>query len=119
MNNVIKNSLYISAWIVLVSLNNANATINPGQGVGTWLRTDWTADVVIQTWLQNLLTFLYLVAVLLGIWWGFNILTAAWDEEKVTKGKTILIQAIGWIVVIFLAGSIIDWLLTFIVGWGK
>ncbi len=119
MNNVIKNSLYTTVWIALVSLNTANATINSGQWVQAGLRTDGTADVVIQTWLQNLLTFLYLVAVLLGIWWGFNILTAAWDEGKVKKGKTILIQAIAWIVVIFLAGSIIDWLLTFIVGWGK
>lgn len=119
MNNVIKNSLFTTVWIALVSLNTVNAAINSGQWVQSGLRTDWTADVVIQTWLQNLLTFLYLVAVLLGIWWGFNILTAAWDEEKVKKGKTILLQAIAWVVVIFLAWSIIDWLLTFIVGWGN
>lgn len=114
MNNVLKNSLYTTAWIVLVSLNSVNAAINPGTGVQNTLRTEWTADTVIQVWLSNLLTFLYLVAVVLGIWWGFNILTAGWDEKKVEKWKTIIIQAIVWVVIIFLAGSIIDWLLTFI-----
>ncbi len=119
MKNVIKNSFYIIAYIILigliVDLNFVNAAINPGTWVTADLRTDWTADVVIQRWLWRLLTFLYLIAVLIGIWWGFNILTAAWDEEKVKKGKTILIQALAWIVVIFLAGSIINWLLTLIV----
>ncbi|MDD2870592.1 MAG: hypothetical protein PHS49_01260 [Candidatus Gracilibacteria bacterium] len=116
MKNVIKNSFYTAAGIALLSFSTASAAINPGQGVNDNLRTVGTADTVVQIWLGNLLTFLYLVAVLLGIWGGFNILTAAGDEEKVKKGKTILLQAIGGIVVIFLAGSIIDWLLTLIVG---
>ena len=116
MKNVIKSSIYTTVWITLLSLNAANAAINPGQWVRADLRTEWTADSVLQLWLGNLLTFLYLVAVLLGIWWGFNILTAAGEEDKVKKGKTILLQAIAWIVIIFLAGSIIDWLLNLIVG---
>ena len=43
MNNVLKNSLYTTAWIVLVSLNSVNAAINPGTGVQNTLRTEWTA----------------------------------------------------------------------------
>jgi hypothetical protein len=100
-------------------LNSVHAAIDPGTWVNDDLRTQWTADSVIQVWLANLLNFLYLAAVLIWIWWGFNILTASWDEEKVKKWKTIIIQALIWIVVIFLAGSIIDWLLNSIVneGW--
>lgn len=115
MKSVIRNSFYVMLGIAFISLNSVNAAINPGGWVNDSLRTSWTADNVVQVWLGNLLTFLYLVAVLLGIWWGFNILTASWDEEKVKKWKTILLQALGWIVVIFLAGSIIDWLLNLIV----
>jgi hypothetical protein len=109
MKNVVKSSFYTLAWLILISLNTVSA-IDVGTVDGR-IRTADSADVVIQNWLSNLLTFLYLAAVLIAIWWGFNILTAAWDEEKVKKGKTILIQAMGWIVVIFLAGSIIQWLL--------
>ncbi len=114
MKSVVKNSFYTIAWLALIGLNSANAAISTGNGVDSSLRTEWTADTVIQSWLANLLTFLYLVAVILGIWGGFNILTASGDEEKVKKGKTIILQAIGWVVVIFLAGSIIDWLLNII-----
>jgi hypothetical protein len=46
------------------------------------------------------------------IYGGFNILTAAWDEEKVKKGKTILMQAIGWLIVVFIANSVIWWIMT-------
>ena len=116
MNNVLKNGFYYIAWLLLVWLNSSNAEIIANTAtVNQGIRTDGTADTVIQTWLSNLLGFLYLAAVLIAIWGGFNILTAAGDEEKVTKWKTILIQAMLWIVVIFLAGSIIDWLITLIV----
>ena len=115
MKNVVKNGFYAVAGFALIGLSTVSAAIEPWTWVNSNLRTEWTADTVIQNWLGNLLTFLYLVAVLLAIWGGFNILTAAWDEEKVTKGKTILMQAAWGVVVIFLAGSIIDWLINLIV----
>ncbi|MDD3793199.1 MAG: hypothetical protein PHI37_00090 [Candidatus Gracilibacteria bacterium] len=66
------------------------------------------ADIVIQDYTQYLLGFLYLLAVLYGIYGGFKILTAAEDDEKVKSGKTIIIQAILGIIIIFLAGPIVD-----------
>lgn len=114
MKNVIKNGFYTSSAFVLIALNSANAAITPWTVSNQGIVTQWSADIVIQAWLSNLLNFLYLAAVLIAIWGGFNILTAAWDEEKVKKGKTILIQAMAWLVVIFLAGSLVDWLLTII-----
>ena len=115
MKSVIKSGFYLMAASILITLNSANAAIGAGSVTNRTIVTEWSADTVIQTWLSNLLGFLYLAAVLIAIWWGFNILTAAGDEEKVKKGKTILIQAMGWIVVIFLAGSIVDWLIWSIV----
>ena len=113
MNNVVKGGFYTITTLILVWLNNVNAAINPGlvTDVDADIRTWGSAEVVAQIWLANILGFLYIGAVLIAIWWGFNILTAAWDEEKVKKGKTILIQAMMGLVIIFLAGSIIEWLL--------
>lgn len=115
MKNVLKNGFYAIAWLMLIGLNTTNAAISAGSVTNQGIVTQWSADIVIQAWLANLLGFLYLAAVLIAIWWGFNILTAAWDEDKVKKGKTILIQAGLWIVVIFLAGSIIEWIIGSIV----
>lgn len=113
MKNVVKNSFYATIGLILIWFNNVNAiavwTVNED------IRVSWTADTVIQNWVANLLLFLYLAAVLLAIYGGFNILTAAWDEEKVKKWKTILIQAMLWVVIIFLAGSLVQWLLEAVV----
>jgi hypothetical protein len=115
MKNVLNTGFYAIAGLMLIWLNSANAAISAGWVTNQSIVTQWSADIVIQGWLANLLGFLYLAAVLIAIWGGFNILTAAWDEEKVKKGKTILIQAGLWIVVIFLAGSIIEWIIGSIV----
>jgi len=107
MKNIVKSSLAIGA----VAYANVASAIDFGAGnVDAGIKgTADSADVAIQTLLTNLFRFLYLIAVLYAIWGGFNILTAGGDEEKVKKGKTILIQAILGLVVIFLASSIIEW----------
>ena len=114
MKNSIKNMFYSTIGLALLSINNVNAAINPWRDVNADLRTADSADIVVQLWLGRVLGFLYIAAVIIAIWWGFNILTAAWDEEKVKTWKTVIIQAAIWIVVIFLAWSIIDWLLNLI-----
>lgn len=55
--------------------------------------------------------FLYILAVIVVIYAGFLILTAAGDEEKVKKAKNIIIFAIIGLVVIYLAGAIVTWLI--------
>jgi len=62
------------------------------------------------------MVFLAIIAVLYLLWGGFQILTAGGDEEKVTKGKTIIIQAGIGLLVIFLANSIVQWILGLIIG---
>ena len=49
------------------------------------------------------------VTVMYGIWGGFQIVTAGGDEEKVKKGRTILIHVVIGIIVIWLAGSVVQW----------
>ena len=45
-----------------------------------------------------------------ALYGGFQILTAGWDEEKVKKWKTTLINAVIGLIVIFLASQIISWI---------
>ncbi len=74
-----------------------------------------SADGAIQTLIGRAIGFLYILAVVYGLWGGFNIMTAGGDDEKVKKGKTIIIQALIGLVVIFLANSIVSWILGLLV----
>lgn len=85
--------------------------------INIWLIWDPNnADIVIQNYTQYLLWFLYLVAVIYWLYGWFKILTAAEDDDKVKSWKTIIIQALIWIVIIFLAGPIVNF---FLWNWGN
>lgn len=112
--NLVQKSFYVLAWVALTQMNLVNAAINFG-----WEKVDWSiewtnasADVAAQKLVGNVMGFLYIVAVFYALWGGFNILTAGWDEEKVKKWKTVLIQAALWLVVIWIASSVIEWVVT-------
>ena len=110
MKNLAKVWFYSLAWVALTGLGVANAAINPGNVTNQNIITQGSADNVIQWYIANALNFLYLVAVVYAIWGGFNILTAGGEDDKVKKGKTVIIQALIGIVVIFLSGTIVEWL---------
>lgn len=73
--------------------------------------TTWTASAYIQKIVVYALTFLKLLAVLLIIYAWFNMLTSAWDEEKAKKSKTIIVFAIIWLLIIFLAWPITNFII--------
>jgi hypothetical protein len=114
MKNLVKTGLYTTAWVALAGLNAANAAItfdSSNQPNDNIKGTDTTADNVIENWVGYLVGFLYLIAIIMMLWGGFQILTAGGDEEKVKKWKTILIQAVAGLIVVFIANSIITWLI--------
>jgi len=115
MKNVIKSGV---AGMIALHAGIASAAINLGETkVQSGLKgDDSAADSAVQTLITNAISFLYLIAVVYALWGGFNILTAGGDEEKVKKGKTILIQAAIGLVVIFLASSIVKWIVGSILG---
>ena len=115
MTKQLRNTFYSLAWVGLLWLNKVTNAVNYGLDKvrqDTW--STETADQAIQTLIARLLMFLWVIAVWFIIYAGFLILTAGWDEEKVKKGKTIMIQAVIWIIVIFLAYSIVNWIFSFI-----
>lgn len=121
MNNLVKKSLYATAGTALVAVNSVNSVLAGGPdstfGVtkaGTvtgWLENAPLADT-IQSYVNFLMTFLYLIAVLYALWGGFQILTAGGDDDKVSKGKTILIQGATGLFVIWISGTIIKFVLS-------
>lgn len=118
MKSVIKNSFYSIIGLSLIGLNNVNAIVfDSSAQVDGWVQwTTTSLDLVLKNWLTYLVWFLYFIAIAMMIYWAFNIITAGWDEEKVKKGKTILIQAVAWLVVVFIANSIIVWLINGLFG---
>lgn len=125
MKNIIKKSLYTTAWILLssqaalASTSGLSSTIK-STGSATALE-NWTWTDFIGT-VQNIISYaawlLYLIAVVFALYGWFQILTAWGDDGKVKKGKTTLINAAIWLAAIFLASTIINWVIgLFASGW--
>ncbi|MCP4524253.1 MAG: hypothetical protein GY828_08605 [Candidatus Gracilibacteria bacterium] len=117
MKNTLKATAYAAAGTTLLAMNSANTVFaNAGStfgeknvGIGG---EQGEFIATIQGYINTLMTFLSVLAVLLVLFGGFNILTAGGDEEKVKKGKTIIIQAAIGLLVIFLARVLVTWVLS-------
>ena len=59
-----------------------------------------------------IITFTYLIAVILIIYAWFNLLILSWDEEKAKKTKTMILYVIIWILLIFLAWPIVNFVVS-------
>jgi hypothetical protein len=114
--NTIKRSAFAIAGFVF-TLEQSFAAINPGTGLNQNLvGTTSSLPAAIQNIVGYLSGFLYLIAVLFAMYGGFLILTAGGKDENVKKGKTILTQGALGILVIFLASSIVNFVLGIFTG---
>lgn len=73
------------------------------------------ASVYIQDVVRYLLTFVTVVAVLYVIYAWFKVLTSAGNEDEVKKSKTTIVSVLIGIVIMWLAYSIVSWILKVIV----
>ncbi len=110
MKNIVKAGAFslVAAHASTVSAINVTATQQTSAG-DNGSGTDFVAT--LDNILGYLIGLLYFVAIVFALYGGFQILTAGGDEEKVKKGKTTLIQAVIGLIVIFLASSIIRWVI--------
>ena len=119
MKQIVKNTLYSVAGVALIGLNSVSALNVKSQSAASWITTGGTNMV---TTIENIVAFLigllYLIAVIFALYGGFQILTAGGDEDKVKKGKTTLINAAIGLAVIFLASTLIDWIISLFNGAG-
>ncbi len=110
--NTLSKLAFTGAATVL-TLEQTFAAIDPGSGkvVDTIKGSQETAESAVQTLITRALSFLAILGVLYGIYGGFLMLTAGGEEEKMKKGRTILIQVAIGLVVIFLANSVVQFVL--------
>ena len=73
--------------------------------------TNTSASDYVQSIIASGMKFLYLLAVCYALYGGFLMLTAGGSDDNVKKGRKVLIHAMLGIVVIFLAGAIVGWIL--------
>ena len=104
----IKAILYVIILSTFFKVGNTFAVWGK-ESILPWLVWDPNnVDVTAQKYIVYLMTFLVLVAVIYWIYWGFLILTAWEDDDKVKKWKRVIVQSLIWIVVIFLAWPIVQ-----------
>lgn len=105
-----KKIIYSLLGVVFLGLNYVNAMNLDNKKTDSWLIwSSDSADTAIQWLIWKAIWFLYLIAVVYALWGWFQILTAAWKDEQVKKWRTIIVQALIWLVVIWLANSIVWW----------
>jgi len=72
----------------------------------------WGTDIVEES--QNIVVYivglLYFIALVFGLWGWFLILTSGWDDDRVKKGKKVIIYMAVGLIVIFLASTLVRWL---------
>ncbi len=87
-----------------------------------WAQLDWVVTnknlTEYVTWvITYILWFVTLIWVILVIWAWFQILTWAWDDKKTESAKKIIKWVIIWIIVMWLAYSIVTFVFTIL--WAK
>ncbi len=107
-----KKIIYCLISFIFLGLNYVNADFFPDKVSDDIRPNKNPLDVESQRLIGNFIWFLYIVAVVYGLWGGFNILTAWWAEEKVKKWRAIIIHSLIGLVVIFLANSIVWFVVT-------
>ncbi len=106
-----KKLMYSAAWFIAAT----HASIAQAGLQITWAWEeelqggDGTLDDIAAGIINSFTRFLTLIAVVYAIWGWFLILTAAGDDEKVKKWRTVIFHAILGLIVIWLAYAIVTW----------
>ena len=79
-------------------INSENAVgINGVAGTKDSSDKENKLETVIKNAINWVLSILSLIVFVLLLWWGFQMVTANWDDKKFSAGTTILKQAAIWL----------------------
>lgn len=108
-------------WFILFALSFVNVanwqfttqdtTYNPGVPWSSALKWD-TLITAIKTFINRVLWLLWLIALLVLLWGGFQMVTAAGDDAQYKKWFKILQQAGMWLIFIW-----VSWLFVSVIFW--
>lgn len=76
-----------------------------------WISWENSFDNIVMNWIDILLWFLFIIALIYWLYWAWNIFSSLDDDEKVKKWKTIILRACLWLVVIFLSYPITNFVI--------
>ena len=114
MKNIIKTTAYSAVALSSVAfawaLDFGETKAKEFAWDGGW--GGMTLMQMISNILTFILTFTWIIAVVFAVYGGFKIMTAAWDEDKVKKGKTTLINSLIGIFVVLIAYTLVGWIFT-------
>lgn len=113
-----KYTIYLLLLISLIFISgNVNASdagtlfwVDKIDSSLSWWWSDLIATVNNIAW--YIIWLFYFIAILLWIYWWFLILVSWWDEEKFKKWKNIIIYVVFWLIVIFLASQLVNWVIS-------
>ncbi len=124
MKKFLNKTTALTVWIIFSAFGFFTETfwasdwwihkIDPGIVPWAW---QWSLPEIIQNFIKWVFGFLALIALIIFLTAWFMIMTAWWDDDKVKKGKTWMINAVIWLIVIALSYSIVTWLVTFLATW--
>lgn len=114
MKNIIKTTAYSAVALSSVAFAWA---VDFGEDKAKEFAWDGgTGGMTLMQMISNILTFIlmftWIIAVAFAVYGGFKIMTAAWDEDKVKKGKTTLINSLIGIFVVLIAYTLVGWIFT-------
>lgn len=112
MKNIIKTTVYSTVALSSIAYTSAiefwedkaKKFAWDGNGGGTTLMG------MVENILTFVLGFTWLIAVVFAVYGGFQIMSAGWDDDKVKKGKTTLINALIGIFVVLVAYTLVGWI---------
>ena len=78
-----------------------------------WAGDEWFLDFV-QSWVNWILALLGLITIIILIWGGFLMVTAAGDDGKYKKGFTIVKQAVIGLILIGVSALIVNLIFSFV-----
>lgn len=114
--SIITSIIFMAIWMLCISVSYAQFWNND---LVTWYQVPWawqwtfsnnesTLLDIIQTAINRVLWMLSLIALVLCLWWGFQMLTAGSDDWKVKSWTKILKNAALWLAIIGLSWLVVS-----------
>lgn len=82
-----------------------------------WVEKNNTFGDFIQQFLEYLLGFVYFIALVVIIYSWYILLLSVWDEDAMWKAKNNIVYALVWIAVMYLANSIVKFMVDALQAW--